>query len=217
MAEHVQSIVVSFVESGEARKGSKFKKLCRELCRKLCRVGRGDQGFRNLCRTVIIPVFLISNSTLLWTRQTAHVAWFFIWNSGKQEGTAVSWNRGADCCNLEFLFEIIMNARPAPHGATTNFACAAWRARRPWRRSTNPATTGCPAARRACAPSHRLRSGLCWNRDKARVRKLTHSRTPTLPHPHTRTHTSRGIDKDYDKDYDKEKLTQLRTGNRSSC
>ena len=34
----------------------------------------------------------------------------------------MSWNRGADCCNLEFLFEIIMNARPAPHGATTNFA-----------------------------------------------------------------------------------------------
>ena len=23
----------------------------------------------------------------------------------------MSWNRGADCCNLEFLFEIIINAR----------------------------------------------------------------------------------------------------------
>ena len=64
-----------------------------------------------------------------------------------QEGTAVPWTRVADY-NLEFLFEIIINARrhappagsrqwaarplaaaPAPHGATTNFASVA-RARR---------------------------------------------------------------------------------------
>ena len=37
-------------------------------------------------------------------------------------------------------------------------------------RSTTPATTGCPAARRACAPlpSYRLRSGLCRVRRRSR-------------------------------------------------
>jgi hypothetical protein len=42
----------------------------------------------------IIPVFLISNSTLHWKRQTAHDVCFLIPKSGKQEESAVPWNRG---------------------------------------------------------------------------------------------------------------------------
>ena len=69
-----------------------------------------EKGLMRAPPKVNIPVFLISNSTLPLKRQGAHGVWFYIRKSRNQEGTALSWNRAADC-NIESKFDITMRGR----------------------------------------------------------------------------------------------------------
>ena len=99
---------------------------------------------------------------------------FFIWNSGKQEGTAVSWNRGADC-NSELKFDITIRCclasaiswqSHAEPGAARPLAAAAGASdyAPPAVAEYQPGYDGLPGGAQGlrALPPYRLRTGLCW-------------------------------------------------------